>query len=101
MTPKTTSYILFFTLFMLLLPQSAKSIPTKWDRIDQSIEELLNSGWQVIAHSSYRAVFASPGNSINEISFSYVLSKGGKYVTCTIVNPKPPIADTSGCRRMN
>jgi hypothetical protein len=88
-------------LFILFFSQSANSVPTTWDKVDLSMAQLLNSGWQIVAQSAYRSVFVAPNNYLDSRGFTYTLFKGGKYITCIIEDPKPPIANTAACRKLN
>jgi hypothetical protein len=82
---------------------AAYSIPTKWEDAKINMSDLLNNGWQLIAHSSNRvATSASPGvSSYEEIMFTFILSKNNKYAMCFVENPKPPIANAASCRKLN
>jgi hypothetical protein len=96
--------VLFFIIISILTFQGvAYSEPTKWEDAETSLSQLLNSGWKVSAHSSSHAVTASaPGvTSFDAITFTYLLVKNDKYITCLIVNPRPPVARSASCRRLN
>jgi hypothetical protein len=76
---------------------------TKWESIDMSLTELLNSGWQISGHGSNRIAFRNntgPGGK-DEETFTFLLTKNGKHIFCFVVDPVPPKASTSGCRRLN
>jgi hypothetical protein len=79
----------------------AYSIPTKWQAVDVSMSDLLNSGWQIVAQSTTRVVGVQPGGAYNVTTFAYTLHKSGKYISCFVENPKPPIAQVSSCRQLN
>jgi hypothetical protein len=74
---------------------------TPWKVVNQSLGELLDSGWKIISHSSHRVVIApyTTGAS-DEETYSYVLYKNGKYITCLIDNPRPDNT-SSKCRQLN
>jgi hypothetical protein len=79
-----------------------RTIPTKWEKVNTSLTELLNSGWQISGHSSSHAAFRVVGDSLfNEKAFTFLLTKNGKYTLCLIENPQPPIADSALCRKLN
>jgi hypothetical protein len=40
------------TLLSFLLQNAAHSIPTKWEIVDASMSDLLNSGWQLLGRAS-------------------------------------------------
>jgi hypothetical protein len=74
---------------------------TPWKIIDQSLGELLDSGWKIISHSGHRVVIAPYTNGASdEETYSYILQKNGKYVTCLIINPRPDNT-YSRCRQLN
>jgi hypothetical protein len=89
--------------FSLFFQNAAYSIPTQWEKVEVSLGELLSSGWQLLGTSSNRVAYQnsfSPGG-FDETTFVYSLTKNGKYITCYLSNPKPPIAQTAGCRKIN
>jgi hypothetical protein len=64
--------------------------------------ELLNSGWQMTAHGSNRiAANSNSGNSFDVQTFTFILTKGGKYIMCIVENPSPPLANVASCRRIS
>jgi hypothetical protein len=74
---------------------------TPWKVVEKSLGELLDSGWQIIGHSSHRAVIAPYTNGASdESTFSYILHKNGKYINCIVENPRPDNS-YSACRQMN
>ena len=93
----------FILTSLIINNKMAFSTPTKWERVNESLEQLLNNGWQIIGHSTNRAATStSPGvTGYDQTSFSYLLSNKGKYITCYILEPKPPIALTASCRKLN
>jgi hypothetical protein len=87
----------------LILQNRAYSIPTKWERIDVSFSELLDSGWQLIGTSTNRVAYRNsigPGG-LDEETYAFSLTKNGKYILCEMSNPSHPIAKNAGCRRLN
>jgi hypothetical protein len=95
---------IFVTLSLLIFQDVAYSIPTKWEDAQISLSGLLNSGWQISGHGTSR-VATSPGASgyspYDIETFSFLLIKNNKYIICFIENPKPPIANAAGCRKLN
>jgi hypothetical protein len=80
----------------------AHSVPTKWERVETSLSELLNSGWQLAGVASNRAAYKnsiSPGG-LDETEYIFSITKNGKYMICVMSNPTPPVAP-AGCRRIN
>jgi hypothetical protein len=74
---------------------------TTWRVVNQSLSELLDSGWKIIGHSSHRVVIAPYTNGASdEENYSYILYKNGKYINCFIINPRPENS-SSGCRQLN
>ncbi len=81
----------------------AYSKPTPWGRVESTLAELLNSGWNLMNVSSHRAAYQnsfSPGG-FDETTLIFSLTKNGKYIICYMDNPKPPTAKVSGCRKIN
>jgi hypothetical protein len=83
------------------LCKPAYSVPTTWANVDSSMAQLLNSGWKIVSQAVYRVVVIAPNNNADDTTFTYTLYKDGKYITCLLDDPKPPIANKSGCRRLN
>jgi hypothetical protein len=82
---------------------TAYSNPTPWERVESTLAELLNSGWNLMDVSSHRAAYQnsfSPGG-FDETTLVFSLNKNGKYIICYMDNPKPPTANTAGCRKIN
>jgi hypothetical protein len=96
--------VLFIVVFSILLFQGAAySIPTKWEKVDSSLSDLLNSGWLLQGTDYNRVAYQnsiSPGG-LDEENYTFSLSKNGKYIICSVGNPRTPIAQTAGCRRIN
>jgi hypothetical protein len=94
-----------FSLFIILsiyFQEKAFSVPTKWERVETSLSDLLNSGWQLAGVASNRAAYKnsiSPGG-LDETEYIFSITKNGKYMICVMSNPTPPIAP-AGCRRIN
>jgi hypothetical protein len=92
----------FGILFMLTFQQSSYSIPTKWGEAGMSMSDLIDNGWQITAHGTNRvASNSSSGNSFDVRTFSFLLTKGNKYIICVIENPLPPTANAASCRKLN
>jgi hypothetical protein len=86
----------------LLYYTPAYSIPTKWEDAGVSLSSLLNNNWQVIAHSTSRVdANSNAGNSFDVKSFTFLLTKNGKYILCNVERPTPPVANDTGCRKLN
>ena len=103
LTLKHWLFVICLTCCSLIYPNSAYSIPTKWEVVDLSLSQLLDSGWQLFSHGSNRAAFRntiSPGG-LDEETFTFILTKNSKYIMCRVTNPKAPIASLSGCRKLN
>ncbi len=108
---KIFSILCTISLLLLLLivcnPISVKastiSNETKWEVVNSSLSDLLNSGWKVIDHSYTDARTSSnPGvQGTIERTFTYLLLKNGKYITCSLPNPYPGERNVSGCRSIN
>ncbi len=87
----------------LTLQSKAYSIPTKWERIEISFGDLLNSGWQIIGTATNRVAYRnyiSPGG-LDQETYAFTLTKSGKYIICEMSNPSHPIAKNAGCRKLN
>jgi hypothetical protein len=90
-------------LLNLTFQNTAHSIPTKWEKVNSSLSELLDSGWTLLGITSNRVAYrnsVSPGG-LDEENFIFSLTKNGKYILCSIGNPQPPVAQVAGCRRLN
>jgi hypothetical protein len=90
-------------IFSLLLHSPAYSVPTKWERVDVSLSDLLSSGWQLIGIATSRVAYRnsfSPGGVDEEI-YAFSLMKNGKYILCNTSNPVHPVANNAGCRKLN
>ncbi len=87
---------------ILILPHEANAIPTKWEKIDVSMSELLNSGWRISGHSSSRTAFNNGTiDRFDEITYTFLLTKNNDYVFCNTVNPSQPKANLAACRKIN
>jgi hypothetical protein len=74
---------------------------TTWRVVNQSLSELLESGWKIVSHSSHRVVIAPYTNGASdEETYSYILQKNGKYINCLIRDPRPDNS-YSACRQLN
>jgi hypothetical protein len=91
-----------FIALSIFLQEKAYSVPTKWERVETSLSQLLDSGWQLTGIASNRAAYRnsiSPGG-LDETEYIFSITKNGKYMICVMSNPTPPIAP-AGCRRIN
>jgi energy-converting hydrogenase Eha subunit H len=95
-------FILIFSL-MLIFQQTAYALPTEWGKVNMSMTQLLNNGWQISAHSSNHVAVGNAGsaNNYDNAEYTYLLTKGGRYITCIVQNPLPPIANVVACRSLN
>jgi hypothetical protein len=94
----------FLTVLLILTIQNITcAIPTKWEKVDMGLTQLLDSGWQISGHSSNRVAVGNTGaaNNYDKETFTCLLTKNGKYITCLIVNPTPPTAEIASCRRLD
>jgi hypothetical protein len=95
---------LTIALISILTSQNiAYSIPTRWEKIDVSLSDLLDSGWQLLGVSSNRVAYRnsiSPGG-LDEETYTFSLVKNGKYIVCAMTNPYSPIATSAACRKIN
>jgi hypothetical protein len=99
---KFFSYVIILVASILAPQIPAHSVPTKWEDVKVSMSDLLNSGWQIIAHGVSRvASSSSTGGSFDQANATFVLSKGGKYIFCVVEDPRPPIARSAACRKLN
>jgi hypothetical protein len=93
--------ILVFSL-MATFQKPVYSIPTSWEDAKISLSELLNNGWQMTAHGTNRiAANSNSGNGFDVRTYSFVLTRNGKYIICLLENPSPPIANAASCRKLN
>lgn len=100
-------YASFLAILWLVMGSAAIAATpqnkTVWRIVDKGLNELLDSGWKIISHSSHRIV-TSPGTSGNllydESTYSYILYKDSKYINCLINDPRPDNA-YSKCRQLN
>jgi hypothetical protein len=102
MKNKIISFVISLIISLLAFQSSAYSIPTKWEDAKFSMTDLLNSGWQLTAHGTNRvAANSNAGNGFDQETFTFILSKSNKYVLCLLQDPKPPVANFAGCRKLN
>ncbi len=99
--------IVLISVTTLLLPlmskRTAHAVPTEWGKVEMSMTQLLNNGWQISGHSSSRAAVGNAGaaNNYDSSNFTYLLTKNGRYITCIVQDPRPPIANNVACRSLN
>jgi hypothetical protein len=102
MITKIISSFIFSLLSVLSFHSSAYSIPTKWGEAGVSMSELIDSGWQITAHGTNRiAANSNSGNGFDVRTYSFLLTKSGKYIICLVENPSPPVANAVSCRKLN
>jgi hypothetical protein len=94
---------IFVFLLMIVFQKTAYALPTEWGKVNMSMTQLLNSGWQISGHSSNRAAVGNAGsaNNYDNSEYTYLLTKSGHYITCIVQNPSPPIANVVACRSLN
>jgi hypothetical protein len=73
------------------------SSPTKWQAIPYSLTNYLDDGWQLVGQSSHRVT----DRDTDSMTFVYTVSKNGKYVTCSLTNPRAETVTYSACRVLN
>jgi hypothetical protein len=90
-------------LLPLIFHGVSYAIPTEWGRVEMSMTQLLNSGWQISGHASNRAAVGNAGaaNNYDSVYYTYLLTKDGRYITCIVQDPSPPIAKVVACRSLN
>jgi hypothetical protein len=80
---KTALLFVFPLISLLTFKLPAYSIPTKWEDAKISMTDLLNSGWRLTAHGTNRvAANSNAGNSFDQESLTFVLTKNDKYIVC-------------------
>jgi hypothetical protein len=94
---------LLISLLLLTFQGIAQAVPTEWGKVDISMTQLLNSGWQISGHASNRAAVGNAGaaNNYDSIYYTYLLTKNSRYITCIVQDPSPPIAKVVVCRSLN
>jgi hypothetical protein len=95
---------LIMFLWLVMIESSTAQViqnKTTWRAINKGMDELLNSGWQMVGHSTSRVIiFPGSVNAKDEDTFTYILSKDKKIIQCTIYNPL--LENTySRCRQLN
>jgi hypothetical protein len=99
---KIFSFISIVVLLLSIPQEYAYSVPTKWEKIELSMSELLDKGWQMTAHGTNRvAANSNSGVGFDIETFTFMLTKNGKHIICIIQDPRPPIANGAGCRKLN
>jgi hypothetical protein len=106
MSEKRKSFVLgciAITLLVTVFQETTKALPTDWGKVEMSMTQLLNSGWQIVGHSSNRAAVGNAGsaNNYDNTDFTYLLIKNGRYITCILENPRSPTAKVAACRSLN
>jgi hypothetical protein len=100
---KAVKTVLLCSVILLApLSEIAYSIPSKWERVEMSLSDLINNGWQITGHGTNRVATNSiNGGNFDLSTFSFLLTKNNSYIICIFENPKPPIANTTSCRKLN
>jgi hypothetical protein len=90
-------------LLPLVSKEIAHAVPTEWGKVEMSMTQLLNSGWQITALASNRAAVGNAGsaNNYDDSNIMYLLTKNGRYITCILENPRSPVAKVAACRSLN
>jgi hypothetical protein len=102
MNIKVNPFIFILIISLLIHQEHAHSVPTKWEKIELSMSELLDKGWQMTAHGTNRvAANSNSGGGFDIETFTFMLTKNGKHILCIIQDPRPPIANGAGCRKLN
>jgi hypothetical protein len=92
--------IMWIMMCNTVIAETPKS-KTPWRVVNQSLGELLDSGWKIISYSSNRVVIAPYTNgAVDEERYSYILQKNGKFINCFVDSPRPDNAYSS-CRQLN
>jgi hypothetical protein len=96
-------FVLTILAIILTFQGIAYSASTKWEKVDASLSELLNSGWLLQGTDYNRVAYQnsfSPGG-LDEENYTFTLSKSGKYIICSVGNPRVPVAQSTRCRSIN
>lgn len=101
---KAASALMLAASFLMAPAATAQGLGTDWNAIPEKLTDLLNSGWTIISHNNYETEMFSD----NEVIFSFVVTKDGKYVICNLynpgttnTNPKKGAVAASVCRALN
>jgi hypothetical protein len=100
---KLVFFVLTIFIVILTFQSVAYCVPTKWEKIDSSLSDLLNSGWLLQGTDYNRVAYqnsVSPGG-LDEENYTFTLSKSGKYIICSVGNPRAPVAQSTRCRGIN
>lgn len=90
------------TSILLIFSGATYAVPSKWEKVDASMSELISSGWQITAHGTNRvAANSNAGNGFDISTFSFLLTKSNSYIICIFDNPRPPLANSVSCRKLN
>jgi hypothetical protein len=90
-------------LSLFILENPAKAVPSKWEEVSTSFNDLLSSGWTITGHSSNRVASYSGvlrNKDYDEQVLTFLLTKSGKNIVCFVIEPRPPSANFA-CRRLN
>jgi hypothetical protein len=80
----------------LIVSSTALAQATKWERVEKTLEVLLNEGWQIESYN--------PRKERNEsLTHTFVLTQASKYVLCDVFRDQsaPAPARFSRCYAIN
>ena len=81
--------------FALIISASVSAQATKWERVDKTLETLLNEGWRI---ENYNPRLEPNGS----LTHTFVLTHASKYVLCDVFrNQAPPGGRVSSCFAIN
>jgi hypothetical protein len=103
MLKRTFSCLILTVLSTFSLQYSAYSLPTKWEKVDSNLTDLLNSGWTLVNTAAHRVSYSNSIGPSSKDRETYIFSliKGRTYIICSVVDPSPPVAETAICRKIN
>jgi hypothetical protein len=87
---------LAFALAVIVAP-SVFSQTTKWERVDKTLEALLNEGWRIESYNSRLEQNAGNGRQTH----TFVLTHASKYVLCDVFLDQTLRARVSTCFAIN
>ncbi len=88
---------LAFALALIVAP-SVFAQATKWERVDKTLEALLNEGWRIESYNSRLEQNTQNGRQTH----TFVLTHASKYVLCDVfLDQNTPRARVSTCFAIN
>ena len=85
---------LAFALVLIVSP-TVFAQATKWERVDKTLEVLLNEGWRIESYNPRK----EPNGSLTQ---TFVLTRASKYVLCDVfLDQMSPPARFSRCFAIN